>query len=89
MKFGQAKNTTREILFFKLHTENNELGRLEFQTLFFLKKKKKAFLRGRSKWSAAWFQCISIALNLAYNQNKPHKFLDYLSRDILHFDLLE
>ena len=42
MKFGQAKNTTREILFFKLHTENNELGRLEFQTLFvlfFFKKK--------------------------------------------------
>ena len=43
MKFGQAKNTTREILFFKLHTENNELGRLEFQTLFVCFFKKKLF----------------------------------------------
>ena len=30
-----------------------------------------------------------IALNLAYNKNKPYKTLDYWSRDTLSFDFLE
>ena len=31
----------------------------------------------------------SIALNLAYNKNKHYKTLDYWSRDMLNFNLLE
>ena len=42
-------------------------------------------LWGKSKWSAPQFQCISIALNLAYNKNNLHKALDYWFRDILIF----
>ena len=54
--------------------------------LFF---KKRALLWGKSKWSAFLFQHISIALNLAYNKNKLYKTLDYWSRDMLKFDVLE
>ena len=39
--------------------------------------------------SAAYFQYISIAFNLAYNNNKLYKTLDYWSRDILNFNFLE
>ena len=46
-------------------------------------------LWGKSKWSAPQFQCISIALNLAYNKNNLHKALDYWFRDIFDFDFLE
>ena len=38
-------------------------------------------------WSAAWFQYISIALNLTYTKNKLYKILDYWSRNKLSFDL--
>ena len=40
-------------------------------------------------WYVAYFQYISIALNLAYNKNKLCKTLDYGSRDMLNFDFLE
>ena len=46
------------------------------------------FLLGKSKWSAAWFHYISIALKLAYNRNKLFKTLHYWPRDILNFDFL-
>ena len=46
---------------------------------------------GKSKWSAAWFHYISIALKLAKNTNKLYKNIDtdYWYRDILNFDFLE
>ena len=37
----------------------------------------KSLIRGKSKWSAAYFQYILIALNLPYNRNKLYKALDY------------
>ena len=46
-------------------------------------------MRCKSKWSAASFQYISIALNLIYNQNKLYKTSDYWPRDILNFEFLE
>ena len=50
---------------------------------------RKSFIWGKSKWSAAWFQYILLALNLAYNKNKLYKTLGYWSRDMLNFDFLE
>ena len=46
----------------------------KFQTSFYFLKK---FNMSKSKWSATWFQYISIALNLAYKINKLYKTLDY------------
>ena len=50
---------------------------------------KKCLIRGKSKWSAASFQYISIALNLGYNKNKLYKTLDYWSRDMCNFNFPE
>ena len=51
---------------------------------------KKSFIWGKRKWSAAyWFQYVSIALNLAFNENKLYKTLDYWSRDMLNFNFSE
>ena len=41
---------------------------------------------GKSKWSEAQFQQISIVLNLVYTQNKLQKTLDQGSRDMPNFD---
>ena len=49
----------------------------------------KSFILGKSKWSAAWFHYILIALKLAYNRNKLFKTLHYWSRDMLNFDFLD
>ena len=46
----------------------------------------KSFILGKSKWPAAWFYYISIALKLAYNRNKLFKTLHYWSRDTFNFD---
>ena len=46
----------------------------------------KCLIWGKSKWSAAEFQDISISLNLGYNKNKLHQTLGYGSRDIFNFD---
>ena len=50
---------------------------------------KKCLIWGKSKWSAAYFQYISIALSLGYNKNKLYKTLDYWSRDMLNFNFPE
>ena len=50
---------------------------------------QKSFVLGKSKWSAAWFHYISIALKLAYNRNKLFKTLPYWSIDMLNFDFLD
>ena len=49
----------------------------------------KSFILGKSKWSAAWFHYISIALKLTYNRNKLFKTLNYWSRDMLNFAILD
>ena len=46
----------------------------------------KRFKFGKSKWSAAWFHYISIALKLAYNRSKLFKALHYWS--VLNFNFL-
>ena len=53
---------------------------------FFKKKRRKSFTSGKSKWSSAKFQYISIALKLAYNKSELYKNLGYWSRDMLKFD---
>ena len=68
---------------FKNHAEN-EAGGLA-PDHFFL----KSFKWGQSKWSAAWFQYISIAFNLVYNKNKLYKIEDYRARDMLSFCISE
>ena len=50
---------------------------------------KKSFVLAKSKWSAAWFDYISIALKLTYNQNKLFKTLHYWYRDMLNFAFLD
>ena len=49
----------------------------------------KSFIWGKSKWSVASFQSLSIVLNLVNNKNKIYKSLEYWSRDMLNFDFLE
>ena len=50
---------------------------------------KKSFIWSESKCSAASFQYILIALNLAYNKNKLYKTLGYWSRGMLNFNFSE
>ena len=49
----------------------------------------RSFVLGKSKWSAAWFRYISIALKLACNRDKLFKTLHYWSRDMLNFGFLD
>ena len=79
LKFDQLiKYNKRTIFSFKNHTEN-ETGIL-IPDLFLCFKKALY----KSKWPAAWFHYILIALNLACNKNKLYKTLYYWSRDILN-----
>ena len=50
---------------------------------------QESLIWGKIMWSAAYFQYILIALNLAYNKNKLYNTLDYWSRDMLNFDFSE
>ena len=50
---------------------------------------KKCLIWGKSKWSAAYFQYISIALNLVYSKNKLYRTLGYWYGDIINFDFPE
>ena len=49
----------------------------------------KSFIWSKSKWSAAYFNYILIALSLAYNKNELYRTLDSWSRDVPNFDFLE
>ena len=49
----------------------------------------KTLIWGKTKWSPAYFQYVSIALNLAYNKNKLYKTSDYWSRDTFSFKFSE
>ena len=76
---------SQEMFLFKNYT-GNEVGKLVPVHFFVF---SKSFILGKSKWSAAWFHYISIALKLAYNRNKLFKTLHYWSRDMLNFDILD
>ena len=80
------KNRTGEFFFFKNHAED-ETGRLVPDLFLFFRK--VLYIWAKSKYSAAYFLYISIALNVVYNKNKQCKILDHWSRDMLNFDLLE
>ena len=84
MKSGQLIEHPKVNMFFKNYAEN-KAGKLVPDLFAF----KKSFILGKTKWSAAWFHYISIALNLAYNRNKLFKTLYYWSRDMLNFDFLD
>ena len=85
MKFDQLiEHPKKEIFFFKNYAENETVKLVRDR--FFL---KKSLILGKSKWSAAWFHYIWIALKLAYNRNKLFKTLHYCSRDMLNFDFLD
>ena len=60
MKFGQLIEYNKRIFFFKNYAEN-EACRLVPEFFLFL---KKSLIWGETKWSAAYFRYISIALNL-------------------------
>ena len=79
MKFGQLIEYNKKICR-KLHKE------ISSRPLFVFYKN---FIWSKRKWSKAYFQYISIALNSAYNKNKLYKALGYWSRDLLNFDILE
>ena len=78
-------NITRQIFFFKNYAENKAVWL--FLDLFLIFQ--KSLIWGGSKWTAAYFQYISIALNLSYSENKLYKLLHYWSRDMLNFHFSE
>ena len=84
MKFGQLIEYIMENIF--LRNAENEAGRLVPDLCFIF---LKSFIWGKGKWSVTYFQYISIALNVAYKENKLYKILDYWSKDMLNFDFLE
>ena len=49
----------------------------------------KSLTWGENKWSAVYFQYVSLALNLWYNKNGLYKTLNYWSRDTLNFNFSE
>ena len=85
MKFGQLiEYININIL---LHKSSKKCGRdTSSRPLFVF---WKSFIWVKTKCSAAWFQYISIALNLVYIENKHLKNLGHRSRDILNFGFSE
>ena len=58
MKLGQLMDIPREIFFFKKYAEN-EAGKLVPDRF-----KKKSFVLGKSKWSAAWLMSVPLSNRL-------------------------
>ena len=81
IEIGQLlENNKRNIFLQKLC---GKWGReTSFRPLFIF---SKSLIGGNSKWSAASFRYISIALKLLYNKNKLYKTLDHWSRDMANF----
>ena len=84
MKFGQLIEYNKVNIF--LQKSCQKWGKEARRPLFIF---LKSLILGESKWPPAYFQYISIALNLPYNKNKLYKTLDYWSRDILNFNFSE
>ena len=68
-------NRTSQEIYFSLKIMQKTMQANQFQTAFFFLK--KSFLLDKSKWSAACFHYISVALKLAYDRNKLFKTLQY------------
>ena len=85
MKFGQLLEYNKRKIF--LQKLCRRWDRETSSRLLFIFK--KCLIWGKSKWSAAYFQYISIALSLGYNKNKLYKTLNYWSRDMLNFNFPE
>ena len=49
----------------------------------------KSVIGGKNKWSVPYFQNVVIVLNLAYNKNKLYETLEYWSRHMVNFDILD
>ena len=85
MKFGQLIEYNKRNIF--LQKSCRKWGReTSSRPLCFF---KKSIIYGKSKFSAAKFQYISVVFNLACNKNKLNKTLDYWFTDILNFSFLE
>ena len=84
MKFGQVIEYNKNIFIYR---SCRQWGREKSSRPLFVFW--KSFIWGKSKWSAALFQSLSIVLNLANNKNKIYKTLESWSRDMLNFDFLE
>ena len=84
------QNITRDIFLQKLC--RNEAGSLVPDLFLFL---HKLYMRCKSKWSTAQFQCFSISLNFAYKKKKKtSRSIKLLTIDpeicsMLNFDFLE
>ena len=85
MKFGQLIEYNKRSTF--LQKLCRKWGKETSSRPLFIFWKRSIW--GKSKWSAAYFQYISITLILAYNKSKLYKTLDYWFRDMLNFSFLE
>ena len=83
MKFGQLIEYNKRNIFLPKSCKN-ETVRLVSDFYF-----KKSSTWGKIKWSAAWFQYISISLKLGIQKNKFYKTLVYWSRDMHNSDFSE
>ena len=84
MKFGQVIEYNSRNMF--LHLWFRKWGSETSSRPFFV---LKLFIWGKSKWSAANFQSLSIFLNLANHKNKICKTLENWSRNMLNFSVVE
>ena len=85
MKLGQLIEYNQRNIF--LPKLSRKWGRETSPRSLFISQ--KSIIWGKKEWSAAYFQYVSIALNLAYNRNKLYKTLDCWSRDMLNFNFSE
>ena len=85
MKFGQLIEQNTKYFPTKIMQNMSQGDQFQSSFCFF----KKTFKLGKSKWSAVYFYYTSLGLNLSYNKNKLYKTLDYWSRNMLNFDILE
>ena len=84
MKLGQLIKYNKRNIF--LQNLCRKWGRETSSWPLFIFKKCVTWLK--NKWALAYFQCISIALNLAYDK-KMCKTVDHWSRDIFNFNFPE
>ena len=83
MKFDQLIEYNKRNIFLQNYAES-ETERLVPDLFLFFKK-----VSYELKTSGLKFQYISIAFNLEYNKSKLYKTLDYFSKTMLNFGLLE
>ena len=86
MKFGQLREYPKENIFLSKLCRKWDREASSSPLFVFV----NCFILGKSKWSAAWFCYILIALKLTYNRNiEVFKTLHYWSRDMFNFNILD